>query len=136
MTRSPVLACLTGYSYPLIKMEAGAVANNLAFVEYDLALINADHSSQLVVEKLMPMVLDVLVNRIRSTIASMIFSRSNTLNFLRLVEWQPLFDAIFPTMTAPPSRRRTSHCSALKSLFLDSAANNSLGHSVKLNDLP
>jgi hypothetical protein len=39
----------------------------------------------------------------------------------------------FPTMTAPSSRRRISHCSPLliKSFFLDSAANNSLGHSVK-----
>ena len=57
--------------------------------------------------------------------------------FSCLVEWQLLLDAVFsdndssllpakdvPLLTAP------------KSFFLDSATNNSLGHPVKLNDLP
>jgi hypothetical protein len=50
---------LAGDSYCQIEMEGGAVSNNLALVEYDLALINADHGSQLVVEELVPAVFDV-----------------------------------------------------------------------------
>ena len=47
MTWSTVLAWLamTGHSSSLIEMKTGAVANNLALVEYDLALINASASS-------------------------------------------------------------------------------------------
>jgi hypothetical protein len=46
------LAGVTGDSYSLIDMQGGAIANNLARVEYDLALINADYSPQFVVEEL------------------------------------------------------------------------------------
>jgi len=44
MTWSTVLAwlALTGDSYSLIEMKTGAVANNLALVEFDLTLINTD----------------------------------------------------------------------------------------------
>ena len=53
------LAGVTGDSNSLVDMQSGAVANNLAFVEYDLALINADHGPQLVVQELLPAVFDV-----------------------------------------------------------------------------
>jgi hypothetical protein len=53
------LAGLTGDSYSLIDMQGGAIANNLARVEYDLAFINAEHCPQFVVEELVPAVFDV-----------------------------------------------------------------------------
>jgi hypothetical protein len=53
------LARMTGDSYSLVDMQSGAVANNLAFVEYDLALINADHGPKLVVQELLPAMFDV-----------------------------------------------------------------------------
>ena len=53
------LARVTSDSYSLADMQSGAGANNLAFVEYDLALINADHGSQLIVEKLLAVAFDV-----------------------------------------------------------------------------
>jgi hypothetical protein len=62
-------------------MQSGAVTNNVAFVEYDLALVNSGHGPHLVVEELCPRCLTFLVNRTRSPIESVIFSRSNTLNF-------------------------------------------------------
>ena len=40
-------------------MQRGPSANNLAFIEYDLAIINADHGPELVIEKLVPVVFDV-----------------------------------------------------------------------------
>jgi hypothetical protein len=40
-------------------MQGGAVANDLAFVEYDLAVIDIDHGTQLVVKKLAPVMFDV-----------------------------------------------------------------------------
>ena len=45
------LACVTGDSYSLIEMKTGAVANNLALVEVDLALIDANHGPHLIIEK-------------------------------------------------------------------------------------
>jgi hypothetical protein len=36
------LTRVTGDSYSLIEMQRGSVAKNLAFIEYDLAIINAD----------------------------------------------------------------------------------------------
>jgi len=53
------LAGVTGDGYSLVDMQSGAVANDLAFVQYDLALINADYGPQLVVEELLPSVFDV-----------------------------------------------------------------------------
>src|SRR5260370_23016100 len=53
------LAGVTGYSNSLIEMKTGVVANNLAFIEYDLAIINADHGPELVIEELLPAVFDV-----------------------------------------------------------------------------
>jgi hypothetical protein len=40
-------------------MQRGPIANNLAFIECDLAIINADHGPELVIEKLVPVVFDV-----------------------------------------------------------------------------
>jgi hypothetical protein len=50
--------------YSLVEMQSGTIANNLAAVEYDLALVNPDHGSQLVIEELfieelLPAVFDV-----------------------------------------------------------------------------
>jgi hypothetical protein len=53
------LARVTGDSNSLVDMQSGAVANDLAFVEYDLSLVNADHSPQLVVQGLLPAVFNV-----------------------------------------------------------------------------
>jgi hypothetical protein len=46
-------------SYSLVEMQRGAIANNLAFIEYYLAMINADHGPELVIEELLPAVFDV-----------------------------------------------------------------------------
>jgi len=45
---------VTGDSYSLVEMQSGHGANNLAFIEYDLAVINADHGPELVIEELLP----------------------------------------------------------------------------------
>jgi hypothetical protein len=37
-------AGVTGDSYSLVEMKTGAVANNLALVEDDLALMNVEHA--------------------------------------------------------------------------------------------
>jgi hypothetical protein len=43
----------------LVEMQSGTVANNLAFVEYDSALINTDHGPKLVVQEVLPAMFDV-----------------------------------------------------------------------------
>src|SRR6202048_1224551 len=48
------LAGVTGDSYSLVQMQSGPIANNLAFIEYNLAIINADHGPELAIEKLCP----------------------------------------------------------------------------------
>jgi hypothetical protein len=40
---------MTGDSYSLVDMQSDAISNNLAFVEYDLAIVNPDDGPQLVV---------------------------------------------------------------------------------------
>jgi hypothetical protein len=50
---------VTSYSYSLVEMQSGPIANNLAFIDDDLALINADHGPELVIEELLPAVFDV-----------------------------------------------------------------------------
>jgi hypothetical protein len=57
--------------------------------------------------------------------------------FPSLVEWQLLLDVVFSdnNNSLLPAKDFPLFA-ALKSLFLDSAANNSRGHPVKLNDLP
>jgi hypothetical protein len=107
------------------------------FVEYDLALINADHSSQLVVEKLMPMVLDVLCESDPVADCQHDLLSLEHAELSRLVEWQLLFDAILSDDDSSllPARD-LSLFTALESLFLDSSANNGLGRSMKLDDCP
>jgi hypothetical protein len=39
------LADVTGDSYSLVDMQSGGITNDLSFVEYDLALVNADRWS-------------------------------------------------------------------------------------------
>jgi hypothetical protein len=46
------LAGVTGDSYSLVEMQGGPSANNLAFIEYDLAIANVDHGPELVIEEL------------------------------------------------------------------------------------
>ena len=53
------LAGVTGDSYSLVEMQSGPIANNLAFIEYDLAIINADHGPELVIEELLSVTFDV-----------------------------------------------------------------------------
>jgi hypothetical protein len=52
------LAGVTGDSYSLVDMQKDPVANNLAFIEYDLAGLDVDHGSELVVEELVSATLD------------------------------------------------------------------------------
>jgi hypothetical protein len=44
------LAGVTGDSYSLVQMQSGPIANNLAYIEYDLVIANVDHAPELVVE--------------------------------------------------------------------------------------
>jgi hypothetical protein len=81
---------VTGDSYSLVEMQSGPIANNLAFIEYDLALINADHGSELVIEDLLPAVFDVF--RESDAVADCqrdLLSLEHT-EFPCLVEWQLL----------------------------------------------
>src|SRR5262249_8381682 len=88
------LARVTSDSYSLVDMQKGAVANNLAFVEHDLALIDADYSPQLVVEELLSAGFDVfrepdpIADRERNLLPL------EHAELPRLVERQLLFDAI------------------------------------------
>jgi hypothetical protein len=89
------LAGVTGYSYSLVDMQSDAVANKLAFIESDCAVINADHSPELVVEELLPAVFDVF--RESDPVADSqrdLLLLENT-EFPCLVEWQLLLDAVF-----------------------------------------
>ena len=54
------LTRVTGHSYSLVDMQSDAVADKLAFVENDFAVINADHGPQLVVQELLPAAFDIL----------------------------------------------------------------------------
>ena len=87
------LAGVTGDSYSLVDMQSGAVANDLAFVEYDFGLINAHHGPQLVVRESLPAVFDVFRE------ADLVADRERHLlplehaELLRLIEWQLLLGA-------------------------------------------
>ncbi len=52
------LAGLPGDSHSLVDMQRDPVANNLAFIEYDLAVLDVDHGSELVVEELVSATFD------------------------------------------------------------------------------
>jgi hypothetical protein len=130
------LAGVTGDSHSLIEMKTGAVANNLAFIEYDLAIINADHGPELVIDELLPVVFDIFVNRIQSPIGNDLLPLEHAENPC-LFEWQLLLDAavtdddssLLPAKDFP-------QFAAAKALFLNSAANSSPGDLMKLDDLP
>jgi hypothetical protein len=49
---------VTGDSYSLVERQNHPIANNLAFIEYDLTIINADHGPELVIDELLPAVFD------------------------------------------------------------------------------
>src|SRR3984893_11221463 len=131
------LAGVTGDSYSLVKMQSGPIANNLAFIEYDLAMINADHRPELVIEELLPAVFDVF--RESDPVADCqrdLLSLEHT-ELPCLVERQLLLGAVLSDDDSSllPAKHFPLFA-ALKSLFLDSFADNSLGHPVKLDDLP
>ena len=110
------LASVTGDSYSLVEMQSGASANNHAFVEYDLAIINADHGPELVIEELLTAVFDVF--RESDPVADSqrdLLSLEHT-EFPCLVDWQLLLDAVSSDNDSS-SRRRTSHCSPLLNRF-------------------
>jgi hypothetical protein len=46
-------------AYSLVEMESGPIANNLAFIEYDLVIANVDHGPELGIEELLPTVFNV-----------------------------------------------------------------------------
>jgi len=115
------LAGVAGDSYSLVEMQSGAIANDLAFIEYDLAIINADHGPELVIEELLTAVFDVF--RESDPVADCqrdLLSLSHT-ELSRLVEWQLLFDAVVSDDDSSylPAKDFPLFA-ALKSLFLDS----------------
>src|ERR1700732_861537 len=88
------LAGVTGDSYSLVQMQSGPIANNLAFIEYILAIINADHGPELVIEELLPAVFDVF--RESDPVADCqrdLLSLKHT-ELLRLIERQLLIRAV------------------------------------------
>ena len=118
------LAGVTGDSYSLVEMQSGPIANNLAFIEYDLVLVDTDHGSKLVIEELLPAVFDVF--RESDPVAD---SQRDLLSleyteFPCLVERQLLLYAVlsYDDSSLLPAKNFPLFA-ALKSLFLDSAAN-------------
>jgi hypothetical protein len=75
------LAGVTGHSYSLVDMQSGAVANDLAFVEYDFGLIMPTTVRSSLFGNLCLRCLTFFVKRTWSPIESGICCRSNTLNF-------------------------------------------------------
>jgi hypothetical protein len=112
---------VTGDSYSLVEMQSGPIANNLAFIEYDLDIINADHGPELVIEELLTAVFDV--SRESDPVADCqrdLLSLEHT-ELPCLVEWQLLLDAILSDddNTLLPAKGFPLFA-ALKSLFLNS----------------
>src|SRR4029077_20219489 len=131
------LAGVTGHRYSLVEMQSDPIANNLAFIEYDLAIINADHGPELVIEEVLPAVFDVFresdpVSDCQRDLLSLEHTELPC-----LVERQLLLDAVLSDYHSSllPAKHFPLFA-ALKSLFLDSSANDSLGYPVKLDDLP
>src|SRR5262249_12562551 len=131
------LARVTSDSDSLVDMQSRAVANNLAFVERDLAIINADYSPQLIVEELLFAVFDVfrepdpIADRERNLLPLEHTELSS------LVEWQLLFDPIpSDNDTCVFTPQDLPLFAAFKPLFFDSLANCPPRNLVKLHDQP
>jgi len=130
------LACVTRDSHSLVDMQSGAIANDLAFVEYDLALFNSDYGAQLVIQELLPAVFDVFRKPDPVADRERNFFPHEHAELARLVEWQLLFDAILSDDDSSLlSAKDLPLFSASKALFFDSTANSPFGYSVKLDDL-
>src|ERR1700730_12226329 len=95
-------------------MQSGAVAKNLAFIEYDFALINAHHGPQLIVEESLSAVFKVFREQDPVADRELDFL---PLNFRAWWSGNRFSTPAFPTMTSPSSRRRTSLCSPLLKRF-------------------
>jgi hypothetical protein len=120
------LAGVTGDRYSLVEMKSGAIANDLALSNMILPSSMSITVRSSLLRNLCPRPLTFFVNRIGSLIDSDLLLLEHA-ELPCLVKWHLLLDALFPTMTAPSSRRRTSHRSPLlKALFLDSSTNRSI----------
>jgi hypothetical protein len=128
---------MTGHSYSLVEMQSGPGANNLAFIKYDLAIINADHGPELVIEELLAAAFDVFRESDPAADSQRYLLSLEHTELPCLVEWQLFLDAavthddssLLPAKDFPLF-------AALKALFLNSAANRSPGHPMKLDDQP
>src|ERR1700674_4176332 len=109
-------------------MQSDAVANKLAFVENDFAVINADHGPQFVVQELLPAAFDILGE------PNPVADREHDLLPLKhaknpcLVKPQPLLDAILSDNdTFLLTSKNLPLFAAFKTLFSDSPPNGALG---------
>src|ERR1700720_3211962 len=75
-------------------MQSGPLANKLAFIEYDLAFINADHGPELVIEELLPAVFDVFRESDPVADCQRDLLSLEHAELPCLVEWQLLLDAV------------------------------------------
>src|ERR1700720_1622258 len=118
-------------------MQSGPLANKLAFIEYDLAFINADHGPELVIDELLPAVFDVFGESDPVADCQRDLLSLEQTEFSCLVEWQVLLDAILSDNDSSllPAKDFPLF-TAFKTFFLNSVANSSLGPPMKLDDLP
>jgi len=117
-------------------MQSRAVAKDLAFVEHDLSVINADYSPQLVVEELLPTVFEIFREPDPIACRERNLLPLENAEFVSVVKWQLLFDAILSDhnnvlLTA----KNFPLFAAFKTSFFDFAASSSLRNPVKLDDL-
>jgi hypothetical protein len=89
------LAGVTVDNYSLIEMQSGPMANNLAAVEYDLALVNADHVRSSLLRNLCPRVFDVFRESDPVAHGQRDLLPLGDTEFPCLVEWQLLLGAVF-----------------------------------------
>jgi hypothetical protein len=121
----------------MLEMQNHPIANNLAFIEYDLTIINADHGPELVIDELLPAVFDDFRESDPVADCQRDLLSLEHAELPCVVEWQLLLDAVLSDDdNSFLPEKDFPLFAALKSLFWDSSANNSLGHPVKLDDLP
>jgi hypothetical protein len=75
---------------PWSRCKGAPIANNRAFIEYDLAIISADHGSELVIEKLLAAVFDVFRESDPVADCQCDLLSLEHIQFPFLVEWQLL----------------------------------------------